>query len=1172
MPKYRKIFTLALLTLSLATGRSFAQQVYATIHGTVTDTSGAVVPAAEVTVLDTSTGISATATTDNHGYYVFPQLHIGGPYTIDVARSGFEKFESTGLMLNLNDNRDVDAKLQIGQSAETVQVQASAVAVETSDTQLKSEILGSQITQLPLLGRDASQLEKTAPGVVESSDRFGSFAANGSQTTNNSFLLDGADFGDGPLQDQGVLINPDALAEIDIVTSTLNPEFARNAGAIVNETIKSGTNSIHGNAFYYYRDTFLNNGDYFAQQRPPFHQNLYGGTLGGPVIKNKLFFFLGYQGYRNRTGATQRTPVLNPSQIAGDFSADPVLSGAGFSTNPIPFTIGGCVANGTNTWASCFPSSQISPSNFNSVSTGLVSKYVPAANVTSGGQSFYSFATADTGAEDQGIVRLDYHLSEKDTLWASSLFESRPTANTLSFGGSTLPGFGQDAAAHTKVFNGSYSHTFNSSTLNELRANYFRFNYADVEPQHVLLPSSAGFSINPQNPSSSLPLINITGAFSLGFSNEGPQPRKDTNLSISDAFSKVYRSHNLKFGAIWEQFRVSNPYSANNNGNFAFQGAGQFSSGDPLVDFFLGVPDTYAQGSGGFIDALAYEYYAYAQDNWKVSSDFTLNYGISWDTETPNANRQYGGIGVICWQNSNAESNVFPGAPPGLLYPGDPGCNKYGGATPKYDHFGPRIGFAWSPSSGPAMLLGNSGAHNFSIRGGFGVYYNRDQEEGQLQNLSAPPFVKTTNGAADLGLNPGFANPFADVAGRGSEGNPFPYTTPKPGAQINWANYPELDLNAIASNYNVPYSYNFNLNIQRSLPGSMVLTIGYVGSLGHNLVRTFEADPITAAGHAACLANPACVASKAAIHVNFPQYTAQPATIPGSANVPYYASVGTQATNGASSYNSLQINLQKSISHGLYFNLAYTYSHGLDNASGLESSGFNGIGTIDAGSNGYNGVGTNNVPGFQYLTYGDSDYDARHRFIAYYDYQIPLLARMNDNRIISEALGSWHISGITTLQTGFPVTVDQYGAYNSLWCDAYSYYACPDVPNTSNFNIKSLNPRAPGHFWFDNSSFSPEPIGTFGNVKRNFFHGPGYNYTDLNLYKNFPIGAEKDRYLQIRLEAYNAFNHANFGMPDGNFSDGTGLFGSITSVIQPAEAGQDPNPGRSIQLAAKFYF
>ena len=469
MPQCPKFLVLATLVFSLGASRVLAQQVYATIHGTVTDSSGAVVPGAKVMALNTATGISTSAKTDGAGYYIFPQLGIGGPYILDITAPGFQKFESTGLTLNLNDNRDIDANLQIGQSTQTVQVQATAVQVETSDTQLKSAISGEAIATIPLLGRDASQLEKTAPGVVESSDRFGSFSANGSQTGNNSFLLDGADFNDGPLQDQGVTINPDALAEIDIVTSTLNPEFARNAGAVVNETLKSGSNALHGGAFYYYRDTFLNNGDYFSQpgQRPPFHQNLYGGTLGGPVIKNRLFFFLAYQGYRNRTGTTQQTPVLTPSQLAGDFTADQnqVTGGTngttGLSTNPIPFAIGSCVAG--TPWNAC-SSGMLAPSSFNSIAANLVNKFVPAANVTSGGTSFYSFPTADTGAQDQGVIRADYHMSQNDSLWGSSVFESRPFAQSLPFLGATLPGFGMVNTSHTKIFNGSYTHTFNPTT------------------------------------------------------------------------------------------------------------------------------------------------------------------------------------------------------------------------------------------------------------------------------------------------------------------------------------------------------------------------------------------------------------------------------------------------------------------------------------------------------------------------------------------------------------------------------------------------------------------------------------------------------------------------------------------------------------------------------------
>jgi hypothetical protein len=261
----------------------------------------------------------------------------------------------------------------------------------------------------------------------------------------------------------------------------------------------------------------------------------------------------------------------------------------------------------------------------------------------------------------------------------------------------------------------------------------------------------------------------------------------------------------------------------------------------------------------------------------------------------------------------------------------------------------------------------------------------------------------------------------------------------------------------------------------------------------------------------------------------------------------------------------MQVQLQKAPTHGLSFNISYTYAHGLDNSSGLESSGFN-------------GRGINFTPGFQYLSYGDSDYDARHRLATYYTYQIPLLASMKNNYIVREALGGWNISGVTALQTGFPINIEESGDYHSAWCDAYFYYYCADSPDTTNFHPKSLAPRQlrsyngnpASNYWFDPTQFTAEPLGTFGNTKRNYFHGPGFNYTNMSLFKNFPLGRGETKYIQLRLESFNVFNHANFSNPDGNFLDGS--FGAITSVVQPVETGGDPQPGRAVQIAGKFYF
>ena len=1110
----------ALLTAGFYAPGLHAQTSTATVNGTVTDSAGATVPNATVTITNTSTGIVNNSKTNSKGFFNFPQLQIGGPYTVSIEAPGFKKFETSGLQLNLNDNRAIDAKLQVGQASETVQVQATSNAVETTETELKDTISARQIEQLPLFGGDASGLQKLQAGSVESSDRFGTYSADGSQSAANSFILDGIDINDGPLQQEGIAVNPDALAEESIVTSTLNPEFSRNSGAVVNQTVKSGTNSFHGTASEQYRDTFLNNGDYFSLkgQRPPFHQNRYAGTFGGPVIKDKLFFFLSYQGFRNRTGSTQVTPVPSVAERNGIFPDG---------------------------------SKPIDPNTFNPISVKLLNQFVPLPNTTSGTLSAYSFPTANTGAGDQGIIRADYHLSSKDAFYGSSVFESSPTTSTLPFTGATLPGFAEVDSAHYKLFAGDYTRTFNASLLNDFQINYFRFNYGAVEPQKVVSPSSYGFNINPQSPSSGLPYIGVQGFFDLGFSTNGPQPRKDSNLRASDTFTWVKGNHTLKFGASAEQFRVSNPFYGNNNGNFAFN----VTATDPfasLKTFLTGNPASFAQGSGGFIDALAYEDYAYAQDSWKVTPNLVLNYGLAYDIETPNKMRQDGGRDIACYSVSNATTGVFQGANafPGLLFPGDKGCNSYGGTTVRYDHVAPRFGFDWSPSSGPGMLIGRDGSHQFSIRGGFGLYYNRDQEEGSLQNLSVPPFSLTQNLQ-----NPNFADPYGTAAGGA---NPFPFSPPTAGAVINWGNFAELDTNVVDKNYGVPYVYNFNLNMQRELPSNMRLQVGYVGSLGHKLVRTYEGDPITQAGHDACVADTTGCGDPAQIaeHLNYPQYAAQPATYPGSGGAPYYLSVGTQATQGSSNYNSAQVTLTKQVSHGLEFSAAYTYSKALDDASGLESSGFH--------SRSYN-----QYPGYGQLNYGPSDYDARHRLALSYVYAVPFTH--SSNFLVKEALTGWQISGVTALQGGNPLLISQSGVYLSKWCDEFSYYGCPDAPNVTTTHVKLSNPRNPTNSFFDTTPFSSETLGTFGNAPRGFIHGPGFNYTNLSFAKNFPLGGEGSRYVQIRMDVANAFNHANFDQPDSNYGDAN--FGVVSAVKSTArDVNGDPQGGRAVQLVGKFYF
>jgi hypothetical protein len=290
--QFLAICLLAIAVAFLFTVPSHAQATTASIHGTVTDPTGALLSNATVTLVNTSTGIVNTQTSDGKGYFVFPNLHIGGPYMVTIGAQGFQKFVETGIMLDLSSARAIDAKLQLGASSQTIQVDSTTAQVERSDVQLKNVVGATELEELPTLGRDAVQLQKTAPGVVESNDREGTFSTNGSQTQENAYLLDGTDINDILLNQPGITVNPDALAEVNIISSTLDPEFSRNSGAIVDEALKSGTNQFHGDAFEFYRDTFLNNGNYFSATRPVFHQNVFGATLGGPILQHHAFFLL----------------------------------------------------------------------------------------------------------------------------------------------------------------------------------------------------------------------------------------------------------------------------------------------------------------------------------------------------------------------------------------------------------------------------------------------------------------------------------------------------------------------------------------------------------------------------------------------------------------------------------------------------------------------------------------------------------------------------------------------------------------------------------------------------------------------------------------------------------------------------------------------------------------
>ena len=1128
---------LAFATLLAVSSLAYGAEVTARIRGTVTDPSGSVIPGADVTATATATGAAFHLKTREDGSYEFLHLPIG-IYAVSVSAPGFATFNASGIRLDIDTQYVEPVKLTIG-STQDVNVKADAVQVDSTNMQLNNVVEAKQIVELPLISRDFTQLEQLLPGVQASSDRFGTFSANGSQTQQSSFLINGSDSNDLPLN--GIAFRPsvDALSEFNLITSSLNPEYSRNSGAIVSATFKTGTNSFHGDAFEFYRDTFLNTKSYFQNAPSKYHQNIFGGTLGGPVFKDKLFFFISYQGLRASQPQTVAVnTVYSAAQLGGNFSS--LASNKSFNTHLVPSTIAPqCVGL---TYAACFPGGQVPTSAFNAVAMGLIAKYVPAPN--SAGNT-YIFNPTTSSVQDQGIARIDYDPTSKDQVWGVVVIQHAPSTDVLPFTGATLPGFGDVNTSEIHQYAASYTRQINSTSLNEFSLHYTRFNYGAVSPQSVVQPSSAGFDIISQNPSvAGLPKVQVGSNFTLGFSNNGPQPRVDQTYQISDNLSKIVGRHSLKFGYDGRRFNVDNPFYGSNNGSYVFSNSNTAGTGSALLDLLIGVPNTYGQGTGGRIDAYAYEHYVYGQDSWKLNDSLNFTYGVGYQIDTAFHNRQFKGEGVTCFIPGQ-QSVIFATAPVGLNYPGDRGCNDASGAVSAFKDVGPRIGFAYSPHLG---FLSGGQSRKMSIRGGYGIYYNRSEEETSLNNLGDPPFGLNSAGAVDYGATkPGFTNPYQNLQTGVVYPNKFPAPIAMPGQPVNFAAYEPLELSQYASNFRVPYSQNFQLSIEREFPSQVIARFSYVGSLGRHEQVTIEGNPVTQAGHNACLADPTCSANPDTQSINYPTHS-----VNGNSDI--FPSVGLISTEGSSNYNSLQLSANKASTHGLLFQASYTFSHALDNASSYENAGYGG--TV----RGYN----------QYqptLNYGNSSYDARHRFVFSPVYAVP---RFGSHGYFGNLIGSgWEISGILQLATGFPYDISYGGGVSySLYCSAAtSFYACPDVP-LQTAPLQRLTPRnkstyALGHpSWFSTSSFTDEVTGTFGNIGRNAHHGPGLNNTDVEVSKNFFYSKSSEtKFIQLRLESYNVFNHTQFANPDGNFSDAT--FGTITAV---------QHAPRQSQLVAKFYF
>jgi len=1170
---------IGVFALSVAVQPALADNLYASIRGTVTDPSGAALAGAVVTATNTDTGIAKREATSQTGGFVFQQLAIGN-YKVSVSSPNFKTYQAGGIHLDLDQIYSLNVKLEVGSVSEAIQVEANPVQVETTSMQLGAVVTGSQIVDIPLNGRNWTQLMQLQPGVQSSSDRFGNgaYSTNGSETQSNSFLINGTDSNDVAINTPLVVPSPDAIGEFNLVTSTINPEYGRNSGSIVNAAIKSGTNQFHGDVFEFYRDTFLDAKSWFEHKPSPFHQHYLGGTVGGPVVKDRTFFFFSYEARRATAPQSFTVPtVFSPAERGGDFSGDATLPGA--SGNPIPFAMYGdsaspcpvsggvqCQPGGATplTYTDLFSTGVIPSQDLNPLALKLMAQYVPLPNAA-GNQ--FQFNPVSAIKHDQYLGRIDEKITDNDAIWFYGLYQNSPELDTLPFSGATLPGFGSSNPAKTYEYTVAWNHTFSPTTLNEARFAYLRFNYVAVGPQKTINAASYGFTgITPQAATyAQLPVMSVTGLFTLGFSANGPQPRIQNNYQVVDNFSKVVGHHTLKLGFNMDRLQLNNPFFNNLNGNYAFGGAGAFTTGNDGADFLLGVPDSYTQGSGSVIRARGREYYSYGQDQWQVKPNLTLTMGLAWDIETPYKNLYANGE-VMSAFRLGQQSTVFPTAPVGLVFPGDAGINAYGGPTIHYKTFAPRFGFAWSPRDW----------HNLSVRGGIGLYYNRYEEETLLQTLANPPFSLGSTGSGAFGSPPNFGNPFTSVnpvditvqtkngpntfphvcpsCGVNSLTQQFPFTPPQPGQTPigGWAQFYPLgfNLNTEAPNMTPPRVTNFNLNVQYQVTKSTIATVGYVGSLGRHLLGAYNLNP---AGVAPGVNNDAAAQSCGSDFFL--------ALCTGGESFQYGAATnivgqpGMQVTAFSSNYNSLQASINRRFSNGLQFQVAYTWSRYFDYTSSLENSAFN-------------GPGINNFNVAQ--NYGPSANDAPQRLVVNYRYTLPFYKLGHHWKRLTD---DWNLTGIATFQKGFPVQVFS-NSYNDLqWSYPDAYYAPPGHAKLTgqaiNVNHNPRNNTIGGlqNYWFNPAAFTTNDPGTTGDASRNPIYGPGLNFWDMALEKD--IHFTESIYTELRLETFNTFNHANFAAPDANCCANIDPnFGRVLGVQSITTNGD----GRVVQLGLKIYF
>jgi hypothetical protein len=1138
-----RVFLAGLLAPFVASG--VWAQATASLRGVATDPSGGVVIGAKVTLTNTATNIARQSTTAGDGGYLF-ELVQPGTYKLAVSNSGFRTFTQTGIVLEVNQNGRLDVKLELGQSTQVVEVTGNVAQVDTTGAVLGKVEDERRLEDLPILNREAGTLALglLQAGVFATDQDDGSgnpFSVSGQRSESMTFMLDGGDNTD--FLNNRIVENPisDAVKEFKILTNNYDAQYGRTSGGIINQVIKSGSNQIHGDVFEFWRNNVLNANNFFlnaaAQPRSSFKRNLFGGSLGGPIKKDKAFFFGSYQGSRRREGATPTTlQVLSVPERAGNFAE---LCPAGFDAS------GNCTDTTTGTQlinpvtGANYPNNQVS---VNPVIGNYINKFLPAPNIK-GTNNFISSPVARV-RQDQFVVKSDYNLSSRDTLSFVYLFDDLSDFFPLqvfkgaSTGGNVPVGSASTDAVRRQVGSLTWTHTFSVGLINQFRFAANRRANLQSKPVDTTSPSALGFTnVFADDPSGAAPPVIFTNSFNLGPSPQGPTTIHDASFQWQDDVTFVRGKHEWKFGADVRRVRNNFVFDFFNNGSFDFT-FGNFT-GNEFADFVGGFWDNYFQFSKAIYGIRASSFYEYGQDTWKVLPRLSLTLGLRYEYNTPQTDPHKEIMGFAPGQ----QSRVFPNAPPDIAYSGDPNVGGPGVAFPNRNNFAPRVGFAWD-------MLGNS---KLVMRGGGGIFYDIEDGALNLQFGGQAPFGDVVNffptGFSGTTTDP-MKDPFATF-------NPSAPTSPFPFTKVGTFFVPKIGFAFLTfPHFRTPYSENYNFGFQYQLTPNTIVEAVYVGSLGRRLIQTEETNfpnptimqqQLTQFGSV----NPDCARQTIIDHINIAQCTGGNTTNPiDPTGSPTGATVLlANMSNGLSDSHEFQLTIDKRFSHGFTIRTAYTLSKTIDTLSGFRSR---------------SGQSTNPLNYRQDRAV--ADFDTPQRLVISGLWELPLDKPFRSSAgFLKKVTQGWEMAGVAEFQAGNPFTF--FSESNSS--EQNNFLDRPDI----NGPITKFNPRkvqtftsdctggtpVAGNFFVNPTVFdcSGVPLFTFGTLGRNAIRGPGINNWDLSLMKRTSI-TERTK-IEFRAEFFNAFNHTQFLNPSAKSS---GTFAQVTQT-------RDPRLG---QLALKFIF